>query len=92
MGQRFCTACGAVVSAGLKFCEQCGSPVVPDSAGPVPQPVIPVGLPTSSPQVMSSPQGGKKTSAVTIIAGIFIILFIILFFLGAAFIFLLPLL
>lgn len=85
MGRKFCSVCGAALPEGIKFCEQCGSPVVPDSTGMVPQPAI---LPSTLSPEISSPQQGKSTPAVTILGGIFLILVIVL----GVFFFVLPVL
>jgi len=74
MGRKFCTVCGAALPEGIKFCEQCGSPVVPDAHGIIPQPA---GSLSALPPELSSPQQGKSRTIITILGGIFLILIII---------------
>ena len=83
MGRKFCTVCGAAQPEGLKFCEQCGSPVVPDATGMVPQPA---GLPSTLPPKISSPQQGNSRTVIAIMGGIFLILVIV----ACVFFFVLP--
>jgi hypothetical protein len=86
MSQKFCTACGAALSDGLKFCEQCGSQVVPEFPAPVNHRIVPVGFTSGIPPVISSPEKGKDIKPATIIAIIFITLVIV----AAVFFFVLP--
>ena len=74
MGQKFCKVCGAALPEGKQFCEQCGSPVVPDAPGVVPQPA---GLPSALPPELSSPQQGKSRTVIAIVGGFFLILIMV---------------
>ena len=84
MGQKFCTACGAVLSPGVKFCESCGAAIEPfppafPPAGSSPAPAAPV-----------SPEPAGTTKAIPlpkIIVGIVIVLVLLA---GVAYIFVLP--
>jgi zinc-ribbon domain len=76
MGQKYCPLCGAALPEGIRFCEQCGSPVIPDSFSPVLQPASPVGPPSGIPPVIASPEGRKRTRPKIIVAFIFILLII----------------
>ncbi len=78
MGQKFCTACGALLSEEIKFCESCGTPVDPEIPALSLQPPASDGqepqiLPTSS-----SPAGTRSAGKIPIkiIAGIFVVLII----------------
>ncbi len=78
MRQKFCTACGATLSEGIKFCESCGTPVDPEIPAPSLQPSESVGQePVITPIVPSPPpSSGAGKVPVKIIAGIFIVLII----------------
>lgn len=45
----YCGSCGAEVADGLKFCENCGAPVVAAPIQPVEQPTAPVAQPDAQP-------------------------------------------
>jgi hypothetical protein len=76
MGQKFCTVCGSALSEGIKFCENCGTPV--EQAPPAPEPLPLTGQ--APPAVPAAPLPRQPVSAkkarVKIIAGI-VILFLI---------------
>jgi hypothetical protein len=75
MGQKHCTACGAVLSEGIKFCEQCGLPVVQDSPAPLPQPPLAAELPSGIPPAVLSPEGGKSIKlTIQIVAILFLLI------------------
>jgi hypothetical protein len=74
MGQKFCTACGAALSDGLKFCENCGSPVLPDNPAQVFQAAVAVGQTPDTLPVISPQQGGRGIKPVTIFAIVFLLL------------------
>lgn len=87
MGQKFCTTCGAATSEGLKFCQNCGTPIlqVSDPAqttAPVPQDTRGAGAP---PLPLPQPSG-KKGIPVTILAAGIIILIIA----AAVYVFVMP--
>jgi hypothetical protein len=73
MGQKYCTACGASLSEGLKFCEHCGSPVISDSTGQVPQSGEPVGPPSNRFPEESIPKGRKGTKYSFVVAAIILL-------------------
>ena len=82
MGSKYCTACGAALSEGIKFCELCGLPVVQDSPAPLPHPAVPAGLPSGIPPAIPSPDGGKGSKrTIQIVA----ILFLLIVVAGAGF-------
>jgi len=74
MSQKYCTACGAALPDGLKFCEHCGSPVVPDSGAPVPLAAVPGGPSSLIPPVISPPDGRKGTKNVKFFTIVFLFL------------------
>jgi hypothetical protein len=76
MGQKYCTACGAALTEGLKFCEHCGSPVIPDLTGTVPQPAVPVVPPSGVSPSGALPAGGKGSKNVIMVAGVILLLVI----------------
>lgn len=83
MVQKYCTICGAVLSEGVKFCENCGASVekIPKAYAPSPVPTAPF---------MAAPPKGTKpkgTLPAKIIAGIIIVLVLMA---GAAYFFVLP--
>lgn len=61
MARKYCTACGAALSEGKKFCETCGSPVEQESIVTPPQPSVPAGLSSGIPPTVPSLGGGKST-------------------------------
>lgn len=76
MGQKFCITCGAALSEGLKFCENCGSPVPTEIPVQTLQPaVLAVQTPGSAP-ALPLPQRERKIQPVMIIAVVFLILVI----------------
>lgn len=76
MGQKFCTACGAALTEGLRFCEKCGSPLSPETQVQAAQPLVPSSQSFHiSPVIPSSPEQ-KKRNPVLIIAAIILILII----------------
>lgn len=76
MGQKFCTACGAVLTEGLRFCEQCGASVPPDNPAPaVPPAVQPCGA-YGIPPVTALPDKQKTTIPVMVIAAVIAVLLI----------------
>ncbi|WP_321507041.1 zinc ribbon domain-containing protein [uncultured Methanoregula sp.] len=73
MGNKFCTACGAALSEGVKFCEHCGNPADQDDLYPEP----PVLLPAESPEALPQPDPGvSKKIPVSVIGGIVVVLVI----------------
>ena len=78
MRQKFCTACGALLSEGIKFCESCGTPVDPEIPALSLQPPASVGQEQNIPPTIYSPPASRDTGKipVKIIAGIFIVLII----------------
>ena len=68
LSQKFCTTCGAIVPEGKKFCEHCGSPIVPDPGGPAPQSAVQAGILSGLPSGGFSPGGPKGTKKQVIIA------------------------
>jgi hypothetical protein len=76
MDQKYCTACGAALTDGLKFCEHCGSPVVPDLTGTVPQPAVTVVPPSGLSPAGSLPARGKGSRNIIIGAGVILLLVI----------------
>jgi hypothetical protein len=86
MGQKFCTACGAALTEGLRFCEHCGASLPPDIPAQAFQPAFPVGEASGIPLVIAPPQAGKRINPVMIIAAIFLILVIA----AGVYIFILP--
>jgi len=85
MAPKYCTACGAAVSEGKKFCESCGSPVVQESVVTPPQPAVPAGLSAVIPPPVPSTEEGKSTKrTIRIVA----ILFLLIVVAGAGILFL----
>lgn len=84
MGQKFCTACGAVLSPGVKFCESCGEAIEPVLPSPLPAVNSPSFGEPSSPAPAGTPKGSPPLK---IVAGIVIVLLLLA---GAAYIFVLP--
>lgn len=76
MGQKFCTACGAALPEGLRFCEKCGSPLIPDTPAQAAQPPLPASQDFSTPLLIPSPPERKNRNPVQIIAAIILILII----------------
>ena len=76
MGQKFCTACGAALTEGLRFCEHCGAPLPPDIPAQALKPAVPAAEASGIPPVIALPQGGKGIKPVTVVAAIFLILVI----------------
>jgi hypothetical protein len=76
MGQKFCTSCGAALSENLKFCGSCGSPVLAEVMAPGVPVVMPEGQATGAPPLPLPPPGGRKGTAVTILAAMIVILFV----------------
>jgi hypothetical protein len=85
MAPKYCTACGAALSEGKKFCESCGSPGVQESVVTPPQPAVPDGLSAGIPLPVPSPEEGKSTKrTIRIVA----ILFLLIVVAGAGILFL----
>jgi len=77
MGQKFCTVCGAKLAEGLRFCENCGTPVQPAQVAAVSSPSeITAPVPGTDPISPIPPRGSAGKFPVKIIAGIFIVLII----------------
>jgi hypothetical protein len=76
MGQKFCTACGAALTEGLRFCEKCGSPLSPETPVQAAQPPLPASLGFSIPPDIPSPPGRNSRNPVPIIAAIILVLII----------------
>ena len=77
MGQKFCIVCGAALSEGIKFCENCGTPVDPVTPAPAQQPPAPFVQEPVTPAAVSPPPPGRSGRiTVKIIAGIVIVLVI----------------
>ncbi len=78
MRQKFCTVCGTALSEGIKFCENCGTPVDPEILAAFLQPSATDGQGSIiAPIVLSHPPScGKGKVPLKIIAGIFIVLII----------------
>lgn len=76
MGQKFCTACGAALTEGLRFCEHCGASLPPEISAQTLQPAGVAGEISGIPPVTALPQGGKSISSVMVIAAVFIFLVI----------------
>jgi hypothetical protein len=83
MGQKFCTACGAVLPEGIRLCESCGAAVdpAPESISPAGEPVVPADTwerPATLVKTPASEPPNKKPSrkivaAIAIVAGIVVI-------------------
>ena len=73
MDQKFCTTCGAALPEGKKFCEQCGSPVMPDPVATAPRPAASsAARPVTEPP--DSPAEGQKRPGRRIIAAAVILI------------------
>jgi hypothetical protein len=83
MVQKYCTICWAVLSEGVKFCENCGAAVekIPTAYAPSHVPTAPF---TAAPPKGTKPKG---TLPAKIIAGIVIALVLLV---GAVYIFVIP--
>jgi len=76
MGQKFCTACGAALTEGLRFCEKCGSPLSPETQVQPAHSLLPASQGFSISPVIPAPPEQKKRNPVPIIAAIFLVLII----------------
>jgi len=76
MGQKFCTACGAALTEGLRFCEKCGSPLSTETQIQPAQPLLPASQGFSISPVIPAPPEQKKRNPVPVIAAIFLLLII----------------
>lgn len=76
MGQKFCTACGAALTEGLRFCEKCGSPLSPETQVQPAQPLLPASQGFSISPLVPTPLEQKKRNPVPIIAAFFLVLII----------------
>jgi hypothetical protein len=72
----FCTSCGKEVSPGVKFCENCGTPVEQTPVAPAPPAV-----PTAPATMAKKPPSSSRTLLIGAIAGI-IILIAVAWFVG----------
>ena len=77
MAPKYCTACGAALSEGKKFCESCGSPIVQESVVTHPQPAVPAGLSAGIPPPVPSPEKGKSKKRTICIVAIFVLLILV---------------
>jgi hypothetical protein len=60
---KFCTACGAPLNTGMRFCSQCGQMVVvPGTAGPQDPASLPARPP--APPAMAAPGAGEQISGI----------------------------
>jgi hypothetical protein len=76
MRQKYCTACGATLSEGIKFCEICGTLVDTEMQAPSLQPPASAGEEPMIPPITPPLSRGTGKVPVKIIAGIFIVLII----------------
>lgn len=74
MGKQFCTGCGAALTGGMKFCEQCGAPVCQEDTDPI----LPLSPPAAAPALTppSPSPGPSKKIPVALIVGVAVVLVI----------------
>jgi hypothetical protein len=88
MGQKFCTACGAVLPEGTRFCENCGTSLPPDIPVQPYQPAVPADVTSGLPPVTAPPRAVNGISPVTVVAAIILVLVIA----AGVYLFILPML
>ena len=77
MGQKYCTACGAALSEGIKFCEKCGSPVVQDSTARFRNLLCRLDYHPAYHRAVPSPEGGKGSKRTIQIVAILFLLIVV---------------
>ena len=81
MNQKYCTTCGAALTEGLKFCQQCGSPVVSDLNEPLPHHPLPPQQPSRIlPVTLPQGGGGGRGKMIIVAAVVILIIAVALFF------------
>jgi len=74
MAQKFCTTCGAALPEGKKFCEQCGSPVIPDPATSELHPAAsPAARSAADPPALATNAGKQPAGRGIIVAAVILI-------------------
>ena len=73
MAQKFCTTCGAVLPEGKNFCEQCGSPVLPDPVGADLQPAASSAARSVTPPALPAEQEKRPAGRIIMIAAVVLI-------------------
>ncbi|OPX62747.1 MULTISPECIES: zinc-ribbon domain-containing protein [unclassified Methanoregula] len=75
MGQKFCTTCGAALSEDLRFCQNCGAPILqPASPSNTTATALPENPAAGAPPLPLPPPAGKKVPVTILAAGIILLI------------------